>query len=73
MIDDATRIREIRKCLIDCGEQPTDEAIGRQFRYEVGRDVPSLPHRTSRVPVLPATRVPEVCDPDSGEAEGKVG
>lgn len=40
--DDTARIRAIRKCLVDCGQEVTEDAIATQFHYETGREMPGM-------------------------------
>lgn len=38
-IPDSMRIGLIKKALKDCGQEATEEAVAKQYRYEVGRDL----------------------------------
>jgi hypothetical protein len=36
-LSDGDRLKLIRKAFADCGQEPTDDEIATQFRYETGR------------------------------------
>lgn len=36
-LDDATRVRLIKKAFSDCEQEPSNDEVARQFYYETGR------------------------------------
>lgn len=47
-MNDARRVAAIRQAFRDCGQEPTEEAVAKQFRYETGRGLPAQFRRCAR-------------------------